>query len=176
VLYPELTSAEDIFIHATNTLFSPVVAGIMVAAVLSAIMSTADSQLLVAGSTVSHDMGLGGRSPKSMLRRSRLTVLALAAAAMVSALSTDEPIFKVVLFAWGAMGAAFGPLLLWTALTGRRPDPLPTLIAMILGCTLSVTAYYLFKAPDEKAMERVVPYVVVGLILLFTSRRAPERA
>ncbi|MFZ0428271.1 MAG: sodium/proline symporter, partial [Acidobacteriota bacterium] len=59
VIQPDLADPEVVFISVTNLLFHPVMAGIMLAAVLSAIMSTADSQLLVASSSVTHDLGIG---------------------------------------------------------------------------------------------------------------------
>ena len=67
VLIPVLADKEVIFVAATNQLFPPVVAGIVLAAVLSAIMSTADSQLLVAASAVTHDLGWGSSDPVSNL-------------------------------------------------------------------------------------------------------------
>ena len=87
------------------------VAGIIIAAVLSAIMSTADSQLLVAASSVSYDLKWGA-SNKAQLLISRLSVAALSILALLLALYAPEAIFSRVLFAWAALGAAFGPLLI----------------------------------------------------------------
>ena len=170
VLYPCLPR-DDLFITATNGLFPPIVAGVMIAAVLSAIMSTADSQLLVTGSTVSHDLGLGGTSTKTMLLRSRITVLLVSVGAIVAALATPKDIFNNVLFAFGAMGAAFGPALLYTALRGRPPSPMRTLLAMVAGCGLSIFAYYAYAAPADKAMERVLPYLVSMTIVCWPKAR-----
>jgi sodium/proline symporter len=173
VLFPGLPDHETVFVFATNALFPPVLAGVMLAAVLSAIMSTADSQLLVAASAVTHDLGLGRRRP---LLASRLVVLGLAAAATVGAITTDASIFDRVLFAWGAMGAAFGPLLLVTVLRGPVSPP-RTLAAMLAGCGLSVAAYYLFPDATDKIFERVLPFVVVfGLILIGARSRRPSQA
>ncbi len=174
VLFPELSDNETVFITATNQLFPPVVAGVLLAAVLSAIMSTADSQLLVAGSTVTHDLGLGGTSARSQLIRSRLVVLVLSAVAALAAVTTDASIFNRVLFAWGAMGAAFGPLLLVTVHRGTVSAP-RTLLAMLIGCGTSVVAYYTFTTAPEKVFERVAPFALVfGLLLWPGSRRAPK--
>jgi len=109
VLEP-LADGEDALLGLTQSLFSPVVAGIIIAAILSAIMSTADSQLLVCGSTVAHD--LPNRPAKRKVLLDRLAVVGLAIAAMVAALNVQQSIFDTVLFAWSALGAAFGPLLL----------------------------------------------------------------
>jgi sodium/proline symporter len=181
VLYPLLADNETVFITATNGLFPPVVAGIMLAAVLSAIMSTADSQLLVAGSTVTHDLGLAGGSQASLLRRSRGVLLMLSAGAVLAAIFTDAKIFNRVLFAWGAMGAAFGPLLLVTVLRGPVA-PVRSLLAMLFGAGLSVSAYYMVDDAADKGWERVLPFAVALLCAVWPgghdelrSRDAPDR-
>lgn len=169
VLMPSLPDGETLFVTLTNELLSPVMAGIVLAAVLSAIMSTADSQLLVAGSTVTHDLGLGGKTHGATLLRSRLTVLALMAAATIAAVTTDASIFDRVLFAWGAMGAAFGPLLLVTALRGPVA-PGRSMLAMALGAGLSVWAFYAYPESEWKAMERVLPFLAAFVVILWPGR------
>ena len=171
LLAPGLGDPEGAFVEGTELLLSPVLAGIMVAAVLSAIMSTADSQLLVAAATVSHDLLGGGEADgaKPGLLRSRLTVLGLSLAAVGVALSVDASIFSSVLFAWTAMGAAFGPLLLVTVLR-RRPSTAVVLTAMGLGFALSVAAHLV---PETRggAVERVLPFVVALALAWRGSRR-----
>lgn len=173
VLLPGLADGEQIFVEATNLLFSPVIAGVMIAAVLSAIMSTADSQLLVAGSAVTQDLGLGGQNQRTMLLRSRLVVLALSAGAVTAAALNDATIFSQVLFAWGAMGAAFGPLLIVTVLRGPV-GPVRTLLAMGVGCAASVITYRLGLDADQKYLERVLPYVLAFTIALWPKRSRAE--
>ena len=173
VLMPDLPDGEALFVTLTNELLHPVAAGVVLAAVLSAIMSTADSQLLVAGSAVTHDLRLGGRSHGSMLRRSRLVVLGLMLAASAAAVTTDASIFNRVLFAWGAMGAAFGPVLLVTVLRGTVSPP-RTLLAMIVGAGLSVTAFYALPAAEWKAAERVLPFAAAFAVLLWPGARRDE--
>jgi len=175
VLLPALADREVIFLAATNRLFPPVMAGVMIAAVLSAIMSTADSQLLVAGSAVAHDLKLGGATPRTMLFRSRVVVLLLSLAAIAAALVGSQQIFSRVLFAWAAMGAAFGPLLLVIVLRGA-PPPGRALAAMAFGFFLSVGAYW--WAPGDAAgfWERVVPFVVALAILLVPASRGRRTA
>jgi sodium/proline symporter len=165
-----LGDKEVVFIVATRELFPPVVAGVMLAAVLSAIMSTADSQLLVAASAVTHDLGLGGGSTPTMMRRSRWVVLLLSAAAAAAAMVGSQEIFKRVLFAWSAMGAAFGPLLLVVVLRGPVA-PRWAVAAMASGFTLSVAAY-LTPGAAGTAMERVLPVLVALVLALVGQRRA----
>jgi sodium/proline symporter len=172
--FPAVADGERAFIGVANGLLPPFVAGVMIAGVLSAVMSTADSQLLVAGSSVTHDLRLGGRSRMSLLLRSRIVVLLISAAAVLAALTIDESIFDRVLFAWSSMGCAFGPLLLVTAL--RRPvGATGTLVSMSLGFGLSVAAYAAKQAGLTGAWsgvyERVVPFIVALAVALVCSRR-----
>ncbi|MGW8179060.1 MAG: sodium:solute symporter family transporter, partial [bacterium] len=141
------------------------------AAVLSAIMSTADSQLLVAGSTVTNDLNLGGSGRGGMLRRSRVVILLLSSAATLAALYGSREIFSQVLFAWAAMGSAFGPVLLVTLLKGEV-EPRARLIAMLSGCLLSIGAFYF--VPSSLAwkggLERFLPFVIGLMIALYGLR------
>lgn len=169
LLLPGLGDKEVVFVAATHLLFSPVVGGVMLAAVLSAIMSTADSQLLVVASTVTHDLGLGGHGKQDLLWRSRLAVVGVSGLAVVIAFVGSQEIFSRVLFAWSAMGAAFGPLLLVVALRGPVSPP-RTLAAMVAGFGLSVAAYS-FALTKGGVTERVLPFVVALLIAGFSRRR-----
>ena len=172
VLHPAIDDPEAILVLVNHEVFPPVVAGVILAALLSAIMSTVDSQLLVAAAAVTHDLGLGGPDPRTNLLRSRLVVFGLSAVAVVLALEGPDEIFSTVLFAWTAMGAAFGPLLVVTVLRGRVA-PRTTLVAMLAGFGLAVAAYNLPFARNT-AWERVFPFAVALLIaLLPAARRGP---
>lgn len=177
VLVSQIADKETIFLQLANAIFPSVLAGIMLAAVLSAIMSTADSQLLVAASSISHDlMGQPDKelSSSAIVWRARIVVLALSILAMLLALYGAKEIFSSVLFAWTAMGSAFGPLLLLTALRGPVP-PLATLVAMLAGFGLSVL-FYSIPATKGTPLERVLPFVVSGAIAaapLLMKRKSP---
>ncbi|MGH9339936.1 MAG: sodium/proline symporter [Acidobacteriota bacterium] len=178
ILFPDLLDSEVVFISAANQLFHPIVSGIIIAAVLSAIMSTADSQLLVAASSITYDLKFGDLAPDgggplsgyplrgrgSVLLRSRLVVVLISLGAVVIALVGSQRIFSQVLFAWTAMGAAFGPLLLITVLKGPVSSG-RTLAAMIAGFSLSVLAYS-FPETRGGVLERVLPFIVAFAIIL----------
>ncbi|MDJ0975360.1 MAG: sodium/proline symporter [Planctomycetota bacterium] len=140
-LHPTLADGEVIFIVAMEGLFHPVVVGVMLAAVLSAIMSTADSQLLVAASAITHDLHPDRPGGLSQLARSRIAVAVLGALAVWPALTLEESIFKNVLFAWAAMGTAFGPLLLVRVVLRRAMDPNRTFAVMLFGFTFAILTY-----------------------------------
>lgn len=165
LLFPALQDKEVVFLTTTTELFPPVVAGVMIAAVVSAIMSTADSQLLVLVSSLTHDLDLDGDTGQGLLKRSRLVIFVVSLCSVLAAIFGPKEIFGFVLFAWSAMGAAFGPLLLVTVLKGRV-NPRATLQAMLCGFCLSVTAY---SIPMTKGgvVERVVPWLIAFAIAWF---------
>lgn len=171
VLYPALPDGEVAFVTATQQLFPPVVSGILLAAVLSAIMSTADSQLLVAASAVAHDWGRGSAAvhSRTTLTRSRWVVLVLSMGAVGAALWGNPEIFSRVLFAWTAMGAAFGPLLLVLVVAGPVA-PRARLGAMLVGFSSAVLAYSI-PATSGTAWERVLPFVLALGIAAWGRRR-----
>ena len=112
--------------HLIGALFHPLVAGILLAAILAAIMSTADSQLLVAAAAVSNDtyrLGLRPDAPATeLVWVGRLAVLVIAAVAAWMALTPGSRVLELVGHAWAGFGATFGPVLLlalyWRGLTG----------------------------------------------------------
>jgi len=164
VLFPDLADAEVVFITAANALCHPVLAGVMVAAVLSAIMSTADSQLLVAASAVTHDLPTRRATGTRLVGQSRAVVLGLASAAALAALAGPQEIFSPVLVAWGALGACFGPPLLALCF-GWKLSPRRILVAMSAGLVLTILgAIYRSQVGGSwgAAVERVLPFLVAG--------------
>lgn len=121
------TAAETVFLTMAGKLFPPIVAGLILAAVLAAIMSTASAQLLVAASAFAQDIYRRSFRPAAqqgeLVWVSRLSVLVIAAAAIYLGLSPDNFILDMVAYAWAGFGAAFGPALLlclfWRRTTAR---------------------------------------------------------
>ena len=160
------TAVEDperLFFQLNVQLLPPVFAGVLIAAVLAAIMSTADSQLLVAASAVGHDL-----LQRGSLATSRLVVGVIGMLAVVVALVLPEAIFTRVLFAWNALGAAFGPIVI-ARLLNWSLSAASVGWAMVLGFGLTVILYLLPDAPGDLA-ERAVPFIV-ALGVLATARR-----
>ena len=136
---------EKCFIIMINGIFSNgfpvrVLAGILLSAIMAAIMSTADSQLLVSASSFSNDFYKVVLRKKASNRElivvSRLAVGVVALAAIVMAMNTQSEFFKVVMkmvsFAWAGFGAAFGPLIL-LALFWRRTNLAGAIAGMFVG-------------------------------------------
>lgn len=162
VLHAGIDNPETIFFALTESLFTPVVGAILLAAVLSAIMSTADSQLLVAASAISHDLKLGGE--KHRLLYSRLAIVMLVVFAVIVSLYLPEAIFSRVLFAWIALGSAFGPTV-FVRLAGIQVRPVGVLVSILTGFGLAVIFYLMPNTPGD-ILERAVPFTTALLVLL----------
>lgn len=112
----EMLDSEQIFMVLVNAAFNPVVAGILLAAVLAAIMSTADSQLLVCSSALSEDiykvLFRREASQKEIVMVGRITVLVVSIIALSFAMDKHSSVLALVSYAWAGFGAAFGPTLL----------------------------------------------------------------
>lgn len=168
ILAPGLDDPETLFFVLSESLFSPVVGAILISAVLSAIMSTADSQLLVAASAISHDLGIGRKSRLGLLVP-RLTIVLLVLLAVSIALLLPEKIFSRVLFAWIALGSAFGPLVF--ARLARIPVSDRSATASVALGFLSAVALYLAPDTPGDIAERLLPFSIATLCLIIGSRR-----
>jgi len=168
VLHQGIDNPETVFFLLTESLFPPLVGAVLLAAVLSAIMSTADSQLLVAASAIAHDLGLGRGHPGRKLFYSRVAIVMLVVFAVVVALYLPEKIFSRVLFAWIALGSAFGPTV-FLRLGGVDLKSGGVLASILTGFSLAVLFYLMPNTPGD-ILERLVPFCA-ALVVLLAARR-----
>ena len=116
------SDAESIFITITRSVFNtgalPLIAGFIMAGILAATISSSDSYLLIAASSVSKNIYQGifkkNASDKQVMWVSRITLLVIAIIAAIIALDSDSVIFTIVSFAWAGFGATFGPIMLFS--------------------------------------------------------------
>ncbi|NOH92700.1 sodium/proline symporter PutP [Vibrio sp. AIC-3] len=110
---PKLDDGEKIFMLLVNAMFHPVIAGILLAAILAAIMSTADSQLLVSSSALAEDLYKQvlkkDATSEEIVRVGRFAVILISLIALVLAMTPDSSVLGLVSYAWAGFGAAFGP-------------------------------------------------------------------
>jgi len=108
--------SEKVFIRLIEAMFHPMISGLLLAAILAAIMSTADSQLLVSSSAFTEDIlkrvSRNGIANRNLVRIGRITVVLIALAAFLLALDPKSKVLDLVSYAWAGFGAAFGPTLL----------------------------------------------------------------
>ena len=111
-----LDDPETIFMVLVNALFHPAIAGVLLAAILAAIMSTADSQLLVSSSALAEDFYKAlfnkNASQQKVMQVGRIAVVLIALLALWLAMTPDSSVLGLVSYAWAGFGAAFGPALL----------------------------------------------------------------
>ena len=112
------SEAENIFILLSTSLLPPLLAGLVMAGILAATISSSDSYLLIAASAFAKNIyqGLMRReaNDKQVLTISRAALIAITAVAVVIALDENSVIFTIVSFAWAGFGATFGPLMLFS--------------------------------------------------------------
>lgn len=137
-----LNDPEKAFMLLINALFHPVIAGVLLAAILAAVMSTADSQLLVSSSALADDFYKAffrqQASQKELVNVGRGAVVIIAVAATFIALNPDSKVLDMVSYAWAGFGAAFGPTLI-ISLYWRRMNGQGALAGVIVGgCTVVI--------------------------------------
>jgi sodium/proline symporter len=140
VIYPTAfttaSKAENVFILMSESFFPPLLAGVVMAGILAATISSSDSYLLIAASAFSKNMYQGlikkDASDKTVLKVSRITLVVVALIAMVIAIDEKSIIFKIVSFAWAGFGATFGPVMLFS-LFWKRTTRIGAIAGMVSG-------------------------------------------
>lgn len=170
MMVSEISNSEDIFFLLTDSLLPVIIGGIMVAAVLSAVLSTADSQLLVSASSVAHDLMGEADEGQSRLFVSRMVIGFLCLFAVIISIFLPSDIFSRVLFAWNALGASIGPVVIMR-LSKFHLNPHAILPAMVIGFTLTIIFFMMPDGPGDY-LERTVPFII-ALLILYLTRKKP---
>lgn len=170
-IFPLLSDGELIVPQIAGSI-NPVGAGILAAVVLAAIMSTADSLLMLVSSSVVRDVYqklLNRRVPhKRLISYARGVVLLLSIISIVSAIGDIRLVFWMVLFAWAGLGAAFCPLMIF-CISGFKVTKYGA-VAGILGGCMTAIAWSLFLKESTGVYEMIPGYVVAFMLLYFVSK------
>ena len=160
-----------------------VMAGIILSGILAATMSTADSQLLAAASSVSQDLmqhsfGIKMNQRTTMLA-ARATVIGIALIGMVLAWDPNSSVFRVVSFAWAGFGAAFGPVMLFS-LFWKRANKQGALAGMITGgAVVFIWKYLIAPMGGAWAIYELLPAFLaacIAIVIVSLATPAPEKA
>ena len=158
-------TAESVFLDLSQILFHPFIAGLILAAVLAAIMSTLSSQLIVCSSALVEDL-YGIFSSKKLsaakslwLGRAGVAIVALVAGAL--AWNPNSSILQLVAFAWAGFGSAFGPTVL-LSLYWRKLTTQGALASMITG---AVVAFAWGQSPMKSVLYEMVPGFASALLV-----------
>ena len=154
---------------STHGALVAVIAGIILAGILAATMSTADSQLLAASSSISQNIvtevfGIKMSKEKSMLV-ARITVVIISIVAVFMAGNPDSSVFEIVSFAWAGFGATFGPVVL-LSLFWRRANKYGAISGMISGGIMIFLWKYLISGfGGVFAIYELLPAFIVAIIV-----------
>ncbi len=179
--HPELAgpveaNPERVFIELATHLFNPWVAGVLLSAILAAVMSTLSCQLLVCSSALTEDFYKGFLRPRAGQRElvwvGRMAVLAVALLAIWLAADPDSRVLGLVSYAWAGFGAAFGPVvvlsLFWGGMTRNG-----ALAGMVTGAATVIAWKELFA--ESTGLYEMVPGVALATVavLVFSRLGAP---
>lgn len=145
-------------------------AGLIIAGILACTMSTADSQLLAASSSISENVLKGvfkiNLSKKATMIIARATVIAIAAVAVVIAWDPNSSVFNIVSFAWAGFGAVFGPVML-CALFWKRSNKYGIIAGMVTGgVTIFVWKYVVRPLGGVWNIYELLPAFIVALVFI----------
>lgn len=164
-----LEDAETVFMLMVNALFNPIVAGVLLAAILAASMSTADSQLLVTASTISEDFYKEffrkDASDKELIWVGRIAVMVVAVIAALIAIDPNSSVFGLVSYAWAGFGAGFGPVIM-LALFWKRTNKWGAMAGLISGAATVVIWSSIAKTAQASIFQlyEIVPAFIVSII------------
>ena len=161
-----LIDKEAVFIALGQVVFHPIIGGLMLAAVLAAVMSTISSQLIVTSSALVEDLYKAvikkNASDKHYVFLGRMAVLFVAIIAGVLAWGDHDTILKLVSFAWAGFGASFGPIIL-LSLYWRKLTTAGALSGMIAGA-ITVIIWGNIEVLT-KGLYEIVPGFILCLII-----------
>ena len=169
-----LADAETVFIDLSMALLSPWLAGIVVAGILAAVMSTVDSQLLVASTALIEDVvrpAAKTLDDRTRLLASRATVAGMAVVAGLIATQPESQVLALVAYAWAGLGASFGPAVL-ACLFWRRVTETGLAAGMLTGGTVTVVWHHLEGGLFE--LYEIVPAFLAASIVIAVCGRQPR--
>ncbi len=178
---PVEANSERVFITLVEVLFNPWVAGILLSAILAAVMSTLSSQLLVCSSVLSEDFYRGfirkQAGQRELVWVGRLAVLLVALVAIGIGWDPDSKVLGLVAYAWAGFGAAFGPVVL-LSLFWKRMTRNGALAGMLLGAgTVLLWKEVVVNRMGSEVYEIIPGFIVatVAIVVVSLLGRGPSR-
>jgi sodium/proline symporter len=170
-----LGDTETVFMVMVDALFHPAVAGVLLAAILAAIMSTADSQLLVSSSVLAEDFYKAivkkDATQEHLVKVGRLAVICIAVIATLLALDENSGVLSLVSYAWAGFGAAFGPALI-ISLYWKRMNRWGAVAGIAVG-GLTVVIWKQLEGGWFDLYE-IIPGVILATIAVFVASLATK--
>ena len=163
-------ASETVYITMVGKLFPNLLGGILISAVLAAIMSTADSQLLVTASAITEDFYKvkirPNASNKELLNVSRISVIMVSIIACIIALNPNSTVLGLVAYAWAGFGATFGPIILLSLFWKRTTKKGAILGIIIGGITTIIWRYLGLEFGGIFSLYEIIPGFLISLIVI----------
>ena len=174
-----LADPETVFIALSGELLAPWIAGIVVAGILAAVMSTVDSQLLVASTALVEDVVrpvYRNLEQRTVLAISRGAVLLVAVVGGLIATDPESRVFDLAAYAWAGLGASFGPAILACVLW-RRTTEAGVVAGMLTGAVVTVVWHELSGGPGGIfELYEIVPAFAAACIAIAVASRGDDQA
>ena len=169
--------AERILPVMVVTLVNPIIAGILLSGVISAMMSTAATELTVSSASITEDVISGVRKtgilPNRKLWLNRIMTLAVGVVAIVLALTMTDTVYGLVSYAWSGIGSSFGPALLLVLFWKRFSRA--GVFASLLSGTLGTIVWKTFFEASTGVSERLTSFVFAFVMAVLFSLIFPEK-
>ena len=179
--HPELAGAvnqnsERVFIELAQILFNPWIAGILLSAILAAVMSTLSCQLLVCSSAITEDLYKAflrkGASQRELVWVGRIMVLVVALVAIALAANPENRVLGLVSYAWAGFGAAFGPVVLFSVMWSRM-----TRNGALAGMVIGAVTVIVWKHFELLGLYEIIPgflFASIGIVVVSLMGKAPS--
>ncbi|EGT4508031.1 sodium/proline symporter PutP [Cronobacter sakazakii] len=169
-------NGERVFIELAQILFNPWIAGILLSAILAAVMSTLSCQLLVCSSAITEDLYKAflrkGASQKELVWVGRMMVLVVALVAIALAANPENRVLGLVSYAWAGFGAAFGPVVLFSVMWSRM-----TRNGALAGMIIGAVTVIVWKQFAWFNLYEIIPgfiFASLGIVVVSLMGKAPS--
>lgn len=171
-------NAERVFIELSMLLFNPWIAGVLLSAILEAVMSTLSCQLLVCSSAITEDLYRPffrpGATQRELVWVGRIMVLLIAIISIVLAANPENRVLGLVSYAWAGFGAAFGPVILISLLWPRM-----TRNGALVGMLIGAATVIIWKQNAWFNLYEIIPgflFASLAIFIVSLMGRAPSKA
>ena len=167
-------NGEQVFIELSRVLFNPWIAGVLLSAILAAVMSTLSCQLLICSSAITEDFYKGfirpNASQKELVWLGRLMVLAISILAIALAQDPNSKVLGLVSYAWAGFGCAFGPVVI-LSLLWKRMNAQGAMAGMLTGAL--VVVFWNDLVPNSGIYEMIPGFILAFIAIIVVSAITP---
>lgn len=165
---------EQVFVELSKLLFNPWVAGVLLSAILAAVMSTLSAQLLISASAITEDFYKGlirpNASQKELVWLGRIMVLVISALAIALAQDPNSKVLGLVSYAWAGFGCAFGPVVI-LSLFWKRMNAAGAMAGMLTGAL--VVVFWNDVVPNSGIYEMIPGFILAMIAVVVVSLITP---